>query len=561
MDKGAMKDMMTTTFLMNSENPLYNFILLQLIEQLTKFLNKFFISFCEYCNNWLDSKGDTLMPSALTGEKEKSASITLERIYSNSEIRESKDIDGILFHISNKYNIKSLFFNGQYSDYLINFYEEFSLTKSINCKLTRVDIKDNTIQKMRFEIYSYTDDMAGLRKFIKDCNETYTRNNMNKLGTDKYFFDQTQSAFSNDQKKLQFTKNKFETNRTFDNIFFTDKEVFVNRINLFKDHPEWYDRRGIPYTMGFLLHGEPGCGKTSSIKALAKHMNRHIINIQSDKIKTHEQLKSLFYDETLYVFNGVNSESFIIPIAERLFVFEDVDCMGDLLLDREIHNIPDKSFKKSAKTPEDLNEKASLPEDPLTLSGLLNILDGTLEIPGRIIILTSNYPELLDRALIRPGRIDMIIKLGKATHAIMSDLYQLYYETEISGDILLKLPEDKWTPAEISKIFFNFINDSDAAISEIINGESDTFRKARETKIKEVELIEQEAEQEKLAEAIQMAEIITNQNPEDEEIGLNLISKDKPMDVKQHIESKITDSLLFSEPSNSNLGSSEFAAF
>lgn len=44
--------------------------------------------------------------------------------------------------------------------------------------------------------------------------------------------------------------------------------------------------------------------------------------------------------------------------------------------------------------------------------GLLNVLDGVVDTPNRIVIMTTNHPEALDAALIRPGRIDKKIYLG-----------------------------------------------------------------------------------------------------------------------------------------------------
>merc|ERR1719410_800686 len=64
----------------------------------------------------------------------------------------------------------------------------------------------------------------------------------------------------------------------------------------------------------------------------------------------------------------------------------------------------------------------SMVKDPLNLSGLLNVLDGVVDTPGRILIMTSNHPEKLDPALIRPGRIDKKLMLGY-----------------MSGDTLLKM--------------------------------------------------------------------------------------------------------------------------
>ena len=54
----------------------------------------------------------------------------------------------------------------------------------------------------------------------------------------------------------------------------------------------------------------------------------------------------------------------------------------------------------------------SFDDDKLNLAGLLNILDGVVDTPGRIVVMTSNHPEKLDPALIRPGRINKRIHLG-----------------------------------------------------------------------------------------------------------------------------------------------------
>eukprot|EP00798_Chlamydomonas_sp_ICE-L_P024503 gene24503-10101_t len=52
-------------------------------------------------------------------------------------------------------------------------------------------------------------------------------------------------------------------------------------------------------------------------------------------------------------------------------------------------------------------------EDELNLAGLLNVLDGVVDTPNRIVIMTTNHPEKLDPALIRPGRINKKIYMGR----------------------------------------------------------------------------------------------------------------------------------------------------
>ena len=93
-----------------------------------------------------------------------------------------------------------------------------------------------------------------------------------------------------------YAEFRFESGKNFDNIFFPEKENMVKRINFFASNKEWYKKRGIPYTMGFLLYGEPGCGKTSTIKAIANHTQRHIVSVPLSKIKTGKELLNVFYN-------------------------------------------------------------------------------------------------------------------------------------------------------------------------------------------------------------------------------------------------------------------------
>lgn len=71
--------------------------------------------------------------------------------------------------------------------------------------------------------------------------------------------------------------------------------------------------------MGFLFHGDPGCGKTSATKAIANVGRRHIINVQLSEIKTKAQLQHLFFNEEIHVQEGAgNPKVYTIPIHERL---------------------------------------------------------------------------------------------------------------------------------------------------------------------------------------------------------------------------------------------------
>jgi hypothetical protein len=226
-----------------------------------------------------------------------------------------------------------------------------------------------------------------------------------------------------------------------------------------------------------MFHGPPGTGKTSTVKAIATEGRRHIINVQLSEIKTKQQLQNLFFNDQIVVHNGTNTETYTIPVSERLYVIEDIDAMGDTVLRREWKK--PTMVAPTVSTGDPFMDRNKEPEkDTIDLSFLLNLLDGTLEANGRILIITTNFPERIDRALIRPGRIDMIVNFKKCSQSIVQEMANSFFETEVS------LPKDagldgKWSPAEVNQILFrNFGNPEQAArdLADITHADLYGFR-------------------------------------------------------------------------------------
>jgi mitochondrial chaperone BCS1 len=109
-------------------------------------------------------------------------------------------------------------------------------------------------------------------------------------------------------------------------------------------------------------------------------------------------------------------------------------------------------------------EKTTI-SDELTLSCILNTIDGILEQNGRILIITTNYKDKLDSALLRPGRIDMKINFTKCTDIMMRNIIENFYNKKLSKDI--KLIDDKYTPAEIVEKCFNNPNNMESVIKNL----------------------------------------------------------------------------------------------
>ena len=90
----------------------------------------------------------------------------------------------------------------------------------------------------------------------------------------------------------------------------------------------------------------------------------------------------------------------------------------------------------------------------ITLSQILNLLDGIVELDGRVLIACTNHIEKLDPALIRPGRIDCVVELGLCTHQMIRDILENFYEKKITKKVIDRIPENKYSPCKVYEICF-----------------------------------------------------------------------------------------------------------
>ena len=142
--------------------------------------------------------------------------------------------------------------------------------------------------------------------------------------------------------------------------------------------------------------------------------------------------------------------------------------MGDAVLRREWK----KPVSEKAVTPKSIEDawvakhQEEDEQEPIDLAFLLNLLDGTLEAPGRIIAISSNHPERIDRALIRPGRIDMIVELKKCNVVIIKEMVNSFYD-RVFDDWTTPELNYKWSPAEVNQILFRNFKTPEIAIEEL----------------------------------------------------------------------------------------------
>jgi hypothetical protein len=230
--------------------------------------------------------------------------------------------------------------------------------------------------------------------------------------------------------------------RSFDSVIL-DKSLaqrVVDDAQMFMGSKQWYDDMGIPYRRGYLLHGPPGCGKTSFCLALAGVLQLDVCLLSLSE-------KSLSDSDLLFLFRNAPLRSIIL--------LEDVDAV---FICRE--NKDDDSR--------------------ITFSGLLNAIDGVASQEGRMVLMTSNHLDLLDPALIRPGRIDIQIMVSCASAEQLEAMFLRFFPgySDEARRFATSLPSGVLSLAQVQEHLVKYrlsVNDAVAeAASELLVAEPHT---------------------------------------------------------------------------------------
>ncbi|RTE68445.1 hypothetical protein BHE90_017177 [Fusarium euwallaceae] len=245
---------------------------------------------------------------------------------------------------------------------------------------------------------------------------------------------------------------------------------------------QWYASRGIPIRRGYLLHGPPGTGKSSFSFALAGSFGIpiYVINLQDSTLNE----ESLVYLPT--------------QLPRRcIILLEDIDTAG---LRRPENESKDETVSKAKKKKRQGKKRPpsavthDMPER-ISLSALLNAIDGVASHEGRVLIVTTNKPEDLDETLVRPGRIDMQVAFKLASRKQATELFGRMYsgfqpkfekveitedETEhiaatdrgeelgsLSEEFGKLIPEEVFSPAQIQGFLLKRKDDPSKALAEV----------------------------------------------------------------------------------------------
>lgn len=481
-------------------------------------------------------------------------------------------------------------------------------------------------ERMTILIHLRSECAASIDMFVENAYSWYLDELRKQEKNFRYHYELQKSNPVDKGGEAIYMRYKLSDEKTFDSLFFRQKETLLSLVKHFTKKTGKYSIKGYPHKMGLLLHGPPGTGKTSMIKALAEYTGRSIVNVPLSKVETNSELQSIFFDhhyhingewvpvkldfkDVIFVLEDVDAASDVVKrrdgkktadvvqvesldlppaksiwrmliesndgccqdlvarliekserlrdeatkpqvvrsLAARMSVLPGLSLVGShddrlsrigndalemactatngrvmidsflnmhvrpllLLLDQgteideslvdELLSIPGSDLVRlkerevafaerevssfAIEGAVNINDSESssyqvpsfkskewaaafdlLQKDKLNLTGLLNVLDGVVDTPGRMLIMTTNHPELLDPALIRPGRIDKKILLGYMGAIDIISMLEHYFQQELSeaqrlnvvsiinGDSESFRPQLNLTPAQVEQM-------------------------------------------------------------------------------------------------------------
>lgn len=149
---------------------------------------------------------------------------------------------------------------------------------------------------------------------------------------------------------------------------------------------------GMPAEKGILLYGPPGCSKTLTAKAVATSSGLNFIAVKG------AELTSMYVGESERSVREVFRKA--RAAAPSILFFDEIDSIAS---ERDSHSTKGLNM----------------------LTTLLNEMDGIESLNGVLVLAATNKPEVLDSALLRPGRFDTLVYIGPPDEAARLEIFKI----------------------------------------------------------------------------------------------------------------------------------------
>jgi chaperone BCS1 len=224
--------------------------------------------------------------------------------------------------------------------------------------------------------------------------------------------------------------------RSLDSVILPDStlELLKRSLDKFRNSEQWYLDHNIPYQIGIMLHGSPGTGKTSLVKVIASYMKSSVCVLAASQLYALKDSVKVLPTETILVIEDIDTNPITHQRKSKTPTLELAEPSGGASggdpISPDSPNVSMVGRYLESSDKEDEVESMVKQSAAAYLSDVLNSLDGLFSIHGRILIITTNHPDELDDALVRPGRIDVKIEVGYAKDETFVKFIKKMYDVD-----------------------------------------------------------------------------------------------------------------------------------
>lgn len=284
--------------------------------------------------------------------------------------------------------------------------------------------------------------------FLKNLVNIINNKNRIVVETDEIYVPTFTASTNGAQYLTMKTLGKISKRKTFDTLFYPQKAELIGLLEKFQKGTLYPSHIPMDNKLGILLYGPPGTGKTGTISAIANMLGRSLLVINFTEVTTCKQL-----DEIL---KPADYNKYVI-------VFDEFDCILDVISGKSVERKEEKSDWGSMLLFAEGEERKNIlqmmkegrgrkADSGIDMAYLLQKLDGLESADGRIIIATTNNPDKINPALMRPGRFDLKVCLGMCTSSMAVDILVNFYKGDekmrkrIAG---AQIPGGQYSPLQL----------------------------------------------------------------------------------------------------------------